>query len=70
MKKKSKGVVDSSEAHFESPKEWKFFVNDRQVSEEEYIRLMDEHMEWVKQQELLAAQAIENITPVRKRRKK
>lgn len=50
---KNKKQLDSSEVQYKNDDGWKFFVNDKQVTEEEYIRLMDEHLKWSEEQDAL-----------------
>jgi hypothetical protein len=47
---KNKKQIDSSEVQYKNDDGWKFFVNDKPVTEEEYIRLMDEHLKWIEEQ--------------------
>lgn len=50
---KNKKQIDTSEVQYKNDDGWKFFVNDRQVTEEEYIRLMDEHLKWNDEQDAI-----------------
>ena len=69
-KKKKIEELDTSQAHYDSKGEWKFFVNDERVTEEVYVQIMTDHVNWCREQEELAAKANEEVTPKRKTKKK
>lgn len=48
---KNKKLVETSEVQYKKEDGWKFYVNDTLVTEEEYIKIMDEHLKWCEEQE-------------------
>ena len=71
MTKKNKiEDFDTTQAHYDNKGEWKFFVNDEQVTQEVYVQIMEDHVRWCREQEELAAKANEEVTPTKKRTKK